>query len=620
MFLCIVLAIYYGYDKLYSVTWKFEETTEFSGVKMGSTKKASSSSVVEGWSDDRQLTYLNNSNLPSIATDGRVLHLVWSDNRSGNYEIYYKKSVDNGRTWTEDKRLTNSQSHKAIPKIICFGNVLHIVWEDMRDGSSQVYYKRSEDGGETWTEDKRLSFGLDATEFPSITTTDGHNLYVVFIGRTTDVYNLYITTSTDNGNNWCIPYLLSTKTVCSDPWYIGGTMPNIISDKNGIHVFWTVYEGKNGEIYYKRSEDGGKTWSDEINLSNTPKESYGPYVVSDKDGLHLFYNENEEEPEEELFVLFVIYYRRSEDGGKTWTLPQRLTEVDNRDANVRCNPVSNNYGLHLIYTKANMPVKLFAFVQDDIYYKKSEDGGKTWSVEQRITYDGAEYPSFISLDNGVLCCVWRNIDYNDNYHLFYKFYDPTPPTGKPTKPVIDAVYNAQRSIVFSWGPGNSYDEESRFISYVLELWNTTTFEKEPQFETFGTIDNRKVRIKNLETGKTYRLHVCMRTETYRHTEWSEWSDFVTIESPLDNVIVYPNPARISSGQEVVTFDKISNDPVIIKIYNIAGEMVRTLIKDDTATKIEWDLKNERVSSGVYIYHMQIQGGTAYKTGKFAIIR
>ncbi len=48
--------------------------------------------------------------MPVIAINGSVVHVVWSDERDGNYEIYYKRSTDGGVSWGADTRLTNNPS------------------------------------------------------------------------------------------------------------------------------------------------------------------------------------------------------------------------------------------------------------------------------------------------------------------------------------------------------------------------------------------------------------------------------------------------------------------------------------------------------------------------------
>ncbi|MBI4778752.1 T9SS type A sorting domain-containing protein [Candidatus Desantisbacteria bacterium] len=87
---------------------------------------------------------------------------------------------------------------------------------------------------------------------------------------------------------------------------------------------------------------------------------------------------------------------------------------------------------------------------------------------------------------------------------------------------------------------------------------------------------------------------------------------------LDNVLVYPNPVN---GEEV-TFGNLPNSqPIKLRIFNIAGELVYEDEQTSNPTTIKWGLKNkdkEYVTSGIYIYLLEYQGGS--KKGKIGVIR
>jgi hypothetical protein len=39
---------------------------------------------------------------PSISNSGQIVHVIWRDERDGNKEIYYKRSIDGGLVWEND--------------------------------------------------------------------------------------------------------------------------------------------------------------------------------------------------------------------------------------------------------------------------------------------------------------------------------------------------------------------------------------------------------------------------------------------------------------------------------------------------------------------------------------
>ena len=64
----------------------------------------------------------------------------------------------------------------------------------------------------------------------------------------------------------------------------------------------------------------------------------------------------------------------------------------------------------------------------------------------------------------------------------------------------------------------------------------------------------------------------------------------------------------------------------IRIFNLAGQLVRTLDKDDPTQFLRWDLINHAtfpVASGMYIAHATLtlpSGGEVTKVLKFAVIQ
>jgi hypothetical protein len=107
------------------------------------------------WQEDVRLT--NNpassqtsyNNAWCVAADGDFVHTVWYDYRDGNFEIYYKRSTDGGESWQADTRLTSDTAVSCNPTISVSGMVVHVVWNDLRDGYSEIYYKHSTDEGES---------------------------------------------------------------------------------------------------------------------------------------------------------------------------------------------------------------------------------------------------------------------------------------------------------------------------------------------------------------------------------------------------------------------------------------------------------------------------------------
>jgi hypothetical protein len=101
------------------------------------------------WNTPAAITQHPTVTLPSIAVSGSVVHLIWPDvptPRDVNTEVYYRRSVNGGQTWGPETRLTSDTAWSEQPSVAVAGSRVHVVWEDERDGNDEIYYKRNPTG------------------------------------------------------------------------------------------------------------------------------------------------------------------------------------------------------------------------------------------------------------------------------------------------------------------------------------------------------------------------------------------------------------------------------------------------------------------------------------------
>lgn len=115
--------------------------------------------------------------------------------------------------------------------------------------------------------------------------------------------------------------------------------------------------------------------------------------------------------------------------------------------------------------------------------------------------------------------------------------------------------------------------------------------------------------------------------TFKTTKYDQGNGTFVRQS-LDDIRVWPNPYYAFNPEELDQFDRImyfENVPpgkeMTFRIYNIAGDLVRTIVKPaNNSTRFSWDLKTESglwVASGIYIWVVEADGlGT--KFGKMAV--
>lgn len=272
------------------------------------------------WEPDVRLTYndsasyTSNNNAQCVAASGDTVHVVWYDQRDGNREIYYKRSTDGGASWGSDTRLTNGPSFSVYPSVAISGSKVHIVWADDRDGNYEIYYKQSFDGGTTWGFDARLTNDTARSYLPCFAVLDS-NVYVVWEDNRAGMFNyeIYYKHSTDEGATW------SSDTRLTNASGFSG-YPSVAGSDSIVHVVWEDRRDGNDEIYYKRSTDRGITWGSDTCLTNDPTPSDYPSIAVYDSNVHIVWVDGRDTsgyPE--------IYYKRSSDRGTTWGPDTRLT-------------------------------------------------------------------------------------------------------------------------------------------------------------------------------------------------------------------------------------------------------------------------------------------------------
>ncbi len=78
------------------------------------------------------------------SNDLNMSFAVWSEWCSpSNWEIYYRRSYDGGENWEPPVWLTSAPDISTAPFVtIDKLNTLHLIWTDRRDGNEEIYYKK----------------------------------------------------------------------------------------------------------------------------------------------------------------------------------------------------------------------------------------------------------------------------------------------------------------------------------------------------------------------------------------------------------------------------------------------------------------------------------------------
>jgi hypothetical protein len=242
------------------------------------------------WGGFKQITYNSSpSDYPDIAVDSSGnIHVVWQDYSPGNYDIYYKKSTNGGASWGGFRKITVNNGSSVCPAIATdSSNRIHVVWSDNKSGNAEIHYKRSTNGGASWGDWEKICTNGGASVYPDIAVDSNDHIHVVWADYTPGNANIFYKKSTDGGLNWTGFKKISDNSGESvDPAIA-------IDSSDTIHVVWSDDTPGNYEIHYKCSTDGGASWTGFKKIHPNSGRSDCPVMAIDSlDKIHVVWSDN----------------------------------------------------------------------------------------------------------------------------------------------------------------------------------------------------------------------------------------------------------------------------------------------------------------------------------------
>jgi hypothetical protein len=210
---------------------------------------------------------MNENAGPCLAVSGTMLHSVHTEHRSLGWAIYYQQSPDSGNTWTASVPITDTAGKASMPVVAAEDSAVHVVWMDSLNGIRCSYYKRSTDNGQTWS----VNVLLDSnTAFWPGVAVSGQMVVITLNKRLTPTNTeVYIMISNDGGATWGAEQQISNADGRSED-------PAIALLGQQIHLSWNDKRSGTMLIYYRHSLDGGATWGPEMAVTHS--DSYTSMV------------------------------------------------------------------------------------------------------------------------------------------------------------------------------------------------------------------------------------------------------------------------------------------------------------------------------------------------------
>lgn len=317
----------------------------------------------------------------------------------GSRALAYSVSFDAGKTWQEGlipglSRATGGPFERISDPWVAIGPgnrayYCSLAFNETRPENG-IFISVSEDGGLTWGEPVTVHLSaLDFDDKQAITVdtrTDSPFRGRVYVGwdtATTDRRQpMRFSYSADGGLSYRSPVTIH------DQGANIGIIP-MVGPGGVVHAIWTRFIRQTGEIVAAHSNDGGDTWSQpvviaEVRTAGVADARTGGIIptaaIDPKRGdLYVAWQDSRFSPGVDQIVL-----SRSQDGGQTWSSPQRVSDGP-LDAPAFTPALAvNPNGLVGVtyYSMRNDPARRFLV---DEYFTFSRNRGQKFVKGQRVS-------------------------------------------------------------------------------------------------------------------------------------------------------------------------------------------------------------------------------------------
>src|SRR5215208_2214246 len=253
----------------------------------------------------------------AVAVSGDNVYVVSQENITeppASDAIWYRRSTDGGANFGSTVNLTeNTAADAEETAMAASGNNVYVLWSNFVTGSSSdILYKKSTNGGTSFGDTKNLSNTAGSSREPAVAVS-GNNVYVVWRERestTPGNQEILYRRSTNAGANFGSAVNLSNSTGLSQ-------IPAITASGNNVYVVWQDDSLVSGipDILYRRSTNGGTSFSGAVNLSNTAGNSGSPAIAASGNNVYVVWHDNTTQV---AGAQFDILYRKSTNGGTSF--------------------------------------------------------------------------------------------------------------------------------------------------------------------------------------------------------------------------------------------------------------------------------------------------------------
>lgn len=341
---------------------------------------------------------------PQISSSSDNIYIVWQESVGSygttNYDIFFKKSNDNGDNFGSPINLSDNAGFSEHPQIASVGNLIYVVWVDDSSGEREIMFSKSSDSGKTFSNSIVISRNSMSPYHVEL-AAEGQNVYVVWNSFGMETSNIILLSKSNDAGK---TFGELTEIGVGDM----ETYPKIAANADEYYITWDRSENKATEILLIKGHKDFKM--DNITqlgkLNNDGIDGGESQVAVDAD--HVIVSWASNIPVDKKYV----YISSSMNKGNSFTNNIPLSSTNS--SNVENILIDDN--LYLVW-QDNIDGN------QEIFYTKSNTNGtsiyKSINVSNNIGI--SECPS-ITVSTSGIHMIWED-DTTGNHDVLYKRLD-----------------------------------------------------------------------------------------------------------------------------------------------------------------------------------------------------
>jgi len=506
--------------------------------------------------------------------------VTWMDKQAGNYDIYAQTVTSYGFLHGTNLFLNDDEmgANQNLPRIATRSDGgFVVVWEDWRGGNSDIFMRRFDQNAQALGDDYMVNDSIGRIHHgnPDVACDLSENFVVVWEDARENFLDIYAQLFDPSGNpggeNFKVNCwgMTNNSTPCCD-----------VSPEGNFVVVWSSTVGNTNHIYGRLLSSGGEPLDTcfKINDDTLSVNHLSPAVAMDSSEGFVVAWQDRREGQDRIYL-----QRFASDGTK---IGMNFPVYSNRP-----NLVQYNVDLDLNQRGDFVVTWTEPYLSSTMIFAQRYDSFCVPIDTNMMVVDdpsaAPENPQVKLTDDGYVVVEWTDHRAEGSDIYFQTFMNGTPQD--PNQRVNS-------------DPGNALQDFP-----AIDVWNSYLY---------------SVWRDNRIPG--WGFSIFFNRINYTETAVEDHQDKESLPANFVLYQNYPNPfnpvtrIQYTVGSRQTKAADGSFIPITLKIYNVLGQLVRTLVDEEKLAgvyQIIWDGRDEKrmeLSSGIYFYQLKVRDETVTK--------